>query len=345
MVQNRGIFLLAILVAMTATQARAADDLEAQRLLAQWRNPQTRPEVRKELAEKLLALGEEGPRRLAFAIAQDFPRRRLAYLQKFEKASGQAIRARFKKNEEAEVEQLRKTVLEVVAAANLTKQMIKEKSDPAMKRLEELLSVKRDELLTQSDLAAEREALLEMLAAFSRAAPKVSGEPRKSLPTLPDSAAFDDELRNAESLAATMASPMTDADRKVMLANEELVGKLDPEEARGLRILNQIRLRVGLNALEIDLKLCDAARGHSTDMKEKKFFAHDSPVPGKETPWKRAELAGTRAGAENIYVGSGRGVDAINGWWYSPGHHQNMMGRHKRQGLGRNGNLWTQMFG
>lgn len=81
--------------------------------------------------------------------------------------------------------------------------------------------------------------------------------------------------------------------------------------------------------------MCDAGRGHSKDMKEKAFFAHESPVAGKETPWKRAALAGTKANAENIYMGSTRGVDAIQAWWYSPGHHANMMADHRKAGLPR----------
>ncbi len=80
-------------------------------------------------------------------------------------------------------------------------------------------------------------------------------------------------------------------------------------------------------------------------MKEKGFFAHDSPVPGKATPWARAKLAGTSASAENIYSGGSDPKGANRGWFFSPGHHKNMFGGHQRIGLGHYGGRWTQMFG
>jgi uncharacterized protein YkwD len=120
---------------------------------------------------------------------------------------------------------------------------------------------------------------------------------------------------------------------------------MDPAEGRGILVLNVLRAQLGIGALTIDPKLCAAAQGHSKDMVEKGFFAHESPVPGKTTPWERAKLAGTTASGENIYAGSPRGEDAIEAWWHSPGHHTNMMGGHKRVGIGRYQNTWTQMFG
>ena len=80
-------------------------------------------------------------------------------------------------------------------------------------------------------------------------------------------------------------------------------------------------------------------------MVERKFFDHTSPVAGKETPWKRAALAGTSANGENIYAGSTKGAAAHQGWWYSPGHHANMMGKGVRIGVGRDKDHFTQMFG
>jgi uncharacterized protein YkwD len=45
-------------------------------------------------------------------------------------------------------------------------------------------------------------------------------------------------------------------------------------------------------------------------------------------------------------MGSSATVDALRGWFLSPGHHKNMLGEsHARQGLGRSGKYWTEMFG
>jgi uncharacterized protein YkwD len=103
---------------------------------------------------------------------------------------------------------------------------------------------------------------------------------------------------------------------------------------------------IGLRPVRLDPKLCEAGRGHSKDMAEKNFFAHDSPVSGKETPWKRAQLAGTSANAENIFVGSKSPQAANKAWWYSPGHHVNMLNPgSQRGGMGHHEGRWTQMFG
>jgi uncharacterized protein YkwD len=105
-------------------------------------------------------------------------------------------------------------------------------------------------------------------------------------------------------------------------------------------------LYVGLGALELDPQLCEAARDHSKDMAEQNFFAHESPVPGKKTPWDRAAKAGTTASGENIFAGSVDAHAANLGWFYSPGHHKNMFSPGQRRiGLGRHGSHWTQMFG
>jgi uncharacterized protein YkwD len=103
---------------------------------------------------------------------------------------------------------------------------------------------------------------------------------------------------------------------------------------------------VGVRALVLDPKLCEAARDHSEDMQVNRFFAHESPLPGKKTPWDRAKNFGTSASGENIYMGSSDPHGANMGWFYSPGHHKNMFNAGQvRIGLGCTGSHWTQMFG
>ncbi len=95
----------------------------------------------------------------------------------------------------------------------------------------------------------------------------------------------------------------------------------------------------------IDVKLCTASRGHSEDMKKHRFFSHTSPVPGKRSFSQRAALAGSSASSENIARGARTGERVIMQWWYSPGHHRNMLGGASRIGLGHHAGFWTQMFG
>jgi uncharacterized protein YkwD len=110
--------------------------------------------------------------------------------------------------------------------------------------------------------------------------------------------------------------------------------------------LNVARTICGLRPLLYDAKLCEAAQGHSQDMATRDFFSHESPLSGKKTFSDRAKLAGTSASGENIYKGSSVSTEALKAWFVSPGHHKNMFSESaRRQGLGHDGKLWTQMFG
>ena len=153
------------------------------------------------------------------------------------------------------------------------------------------------------------------------------------------------ELNATLETLAFAAEIMPERDRATLKANALLFEDLKPGEGDGIRDINILRIRAGIGALRVDVKLCKAGRGHSQDMVEHSFFAHASPVDGKRTPSDRASLAGTSGGAENIAAGMDSGPGAIRAWWYSPGHHRNMMGNHGRTGLGRFESHWTQMFG
>jgi uncharacterized protein YkwD len=334
---------------------RAQQAAEVQKLLTDLHKSSLTAEQRKQIVDRLLDLGEEGPRRLAQQCERDYATRYQAYLGHLEGGSTSALRAGWKgKGDiESQVNEARKAVLDVTHSANLTKEMIEQKADPARAKLEALLSISpravRD---AQPALKQERQDLFDVASAWRRAAEKAPdkapAENHKSSSAAsapPAAEALEKDLSAKEELAAMMATPMTDKDRQVLLDNVAVAKGLDPSEAKGILILNLLRVRLGIGALAIDPKLCDAARGHCKDMKEKNFFSHESPVPGKKTPWDRAKLAGASAGAENIYTGSKKPEDAIEGWWHSPGHHKNMLGNDRRAGLGRFDTLWTMMLG
>jgi uncharacterized protein YkwD len=44
-------------------------------------------------------------------------------------------------------------------------------------------------------------------------------------------------------------------------------------------------------------------------------------------------------------MGYADGNAANLGWFHSPGHHKNMLGNHRRIGLGVSGQYYTEMFG
>lgn len=113
-------------------------------------------------------------------------------------------------------------------------------------------------------------------------------------------------------------------------------------------VLNRERDICGLRPLKLEEKLSDACKGHSADMARLGFFAHESPVPEKKTPWDRARLAGFTGAAsgENIYMGSTNPQSAYDGWFGSDGHRHIMFsGGPNVLGVGISGSHWTMMTG
>jgi hypothetical protein len=244
-----------------------------------------------------------------------------------------------------EIADLRAAVLALKEKKDLTKEEIERVGDPAMKRLSELLVIDRKAVLQAApDLEKERAKLTAVGKYWERCLVFQNGElPEDQRAKDPPN--FGKYLLGEEELAAGMAMPIDQGARAVLTANERLVGKIDHEEAQGILACNLTRILLGLNPCAIDLKLVEAARGHSHDMETLKFFSHESPVAGKKTPWDRAKLAGTSASAENIFVGNMSGKVANEAWFHSPGHHKNMLADHVRIGIGRSGNDFAEMFG
>jgi uncharacterized protein YkwD len=109
-------------------------------------------------------------------------------------------------------------------------------------------------------------------------------------------------------------------------------------------LLNHERVTMGLNPLRLEEKLSAATLGHSEDMARLGFFAHESPVEGKKSPWDRARLAGFggNANGENIFMGSANFASAYHAWFASDGHRFIMFGTGSNVlGVGVAGVHWT----
>ena len=124
---------------------------------------------------------------------------------------------------------------------------------------------------------------------------------------------------------------------------------VDSDERAVLDLLNAERARRGLGRLTLDPAASAAARAHSRDMCERRYFSHVSPE-GKQ-PWDRLRGAGARFGtaAENIAVGYRTPAQVHRGWLDSPGHRRNRLHPHyTRAGVGVhrcNGVLyWTELL-
>jgi len=288
---------------------------------------------------------------------QQCDRARERVLQRFAKAVPGTQQALLGRGGQARVDAAQKAARSITARADLSKEMIHAELDPLLAELRGMLLPTPAQVFEhEPELRAEVEALRQKVAALDtwhdlclEAAHHLDGEAdgrrhveRAGLPAAPGgSGGLDDELLRT----CLYALPLGAGDRRALETNDELRARSDPPEWAGTLELNRIRIALGLNAVRIDEKLGNAARDHSQDMHTLGFFAHESPVEGKRTFGDRASRAGTSASSENIAQGHARGEGAVEAWWYSPGHHKNMLGSHGRTGLGRFELTWTQLFG
>ena len=240
-----------------------------------------------------------------------------------------------------EVAALRATMATLRAAGDgLTKERLRDEGEPTLRRLRELHTI------TRSDCVAARPALGPAGdAAHALTRIRVMLKQKARLKDERDYAEAD--LARQESALTARAFRPDPKAAKILEANAALAAKsgMTAEEIEGIRVLNDTRMLLGLTPVLIDPKLQQAARGHSRTMATLRFFAHESPEPGRRTPWDRAKLAGTTASAENIFNGSDDPRAANDCWCSSPGHHVNMFGNHIRVGMARCEGNWTQLFG
>ena len=346
------------LFCLSVAPAERDDDVRA--LLRQFRNQNAEWDVRDAAARELLGAGPEGALPLAKAATTEFAQRHkkwvkteAAYLRAFESAATKAGVARSHKASAEEVASKRAELLKYSRSRGLSKVQVHEKCDPALRALEDLLEVSAEDVLERGSKIKEQrgelldEAMdLEWLAEICGYGRSLISreEAEKIAPVEFDSGVYK-RIREHEGLMMLSGVASSAADKGALAFNYALSTEIEAEEFKGLYELNRIRILAGMGALKIDVKLCNAGRGHSKDMVEHGFFDHTSPLPGKTSPGDRSRLAGTSGGAENIAAGQENGEGAIRAWWYSPGHHRNMMGGHARVGLGRHQDHWTQVFG
>lgn len=125
--------------------------------------------------------------------------------------------------------------------------------------------------------------------------------------------------------------------------------------------VNAEREKAGLRPLALDSNLSEVARAHSGEMRDKNYFAHESPTESLKGPLERYRLgigSTPRLVAENIFRswGSRREISdeqaqhAHKSLMNSPGHRANILrSGPTRIGIGfvanANGDIWvTQMF-
>jgi len=312
-----------------APKQTANVEMEARRLLVSLRAAWRQPARQVEVAEQLVGLGPAGIEALRGYLDRELERlgRPLA-----NPPPTAAL--------DEKIEQLRKVLADLRADPQLSKEKLQQAGLPALDQLSVLW--RQREVLLQAHygrLAGLRTQIERWIEVLKRWQADGSPAARENFP-------MADYQQRFEALLARATPPQDERTRQVLQKNAQLASQLDPRAVAGMQALNAMRIMCGLAALEYDPKLCAAAAGHSKDMDALNFFSHESPVEGKKSFTDRARLAGTTASGENIYMGSGSPADALKAWFLSPGHHKNMFNAaNTRQGLGRVGRHWTQMFG
>ncbi|GAB6187594.1 CAP domain-containing protein [Thermopirellula anaerolimosa] len=300
---------------------------------------------RRRLVEEAVARGPAVAESVLGVIERELGPQVKRYHELFYRQAVQLAGKKARRTPVEEVAGLRAAVLGLQQRPDFSGDLIRQVADPAMQRLRELLLISPDEVRASLPaIPREREKLSALGELWELCIRSLwEAAPKEERPQEPPS--FDKYLLGEEMLAVGLAAPMPPATRQVLAANAQLGSRLDEQEARAVTALNLTRTLLGLSPVALDLRLCAAARDHSNDMKTLGFFSHESPVPGKATPWDRAKLFGTTASAENIAAGYPDGNAVNEGWFHSPGHHKNMLGNHKRVGVGRVGTHYTQLFG
>ncbi|MFQ5730517.1 MAG: CAP domain-containing protein [Planctomycetaceae bacterium] len=324
------------------------------RLLAEFRR--TRSKSRRDgIVKRLFALGTPGVQALRDELDTQLADAMARYENAFTKRAAALAKSRRKDVKPAEIQGLRSKVLALRRRPDLTKEMIVQVADPALKKLHGLLALDRRAVLKNAPRATielrkrvqavgrYHELCTRQLARANPAPRPIRRTRRKRRPKRPPG--FEDYLRDRERIAAQVAGDGNARMLEILAANSKLAARLDPEEARNILYCNLTRNLLGLPVLAVDLKLSAAARDHSSDMQRLKFFSHTSPIPEKRTYADRAVRFGTRASGENIFMGRTDGYLAHDGWFHSPGHHRNMLAGHSRIGVGRIGLHFTQLFG
>jgi uncharacterized protein YkwD len=294
------------------------------------------------LIKSLPSIPSADKKKLIVEIEKSWPKVRDLYIAGLEAAAKNSSTGVGKNKKQARVRELRAQFQEVYKLDDDgMKSQLHSKSMPAVEELKRLL------MPDVANMIKEGGAKVAKL----RSGAVALGTFRNAL--LKDDLSFieTDSLTTLATAEKKIADDHADIDRngkKILASNAKIAEKnsIPAAEVKGIEECNLWRLLVGLNACVIDPKLCAAARDHSKDMATKGFFAHESPVPGKKTPWDRAAKFDTSASGENIYMGSQDPHGANTGWFFSPGHHKNMFSaEQQRIGLGQHGNHWTQMFG
>ena len=122
-------------------------------------------------------------------------------------------------------------------------------------------------------------------------------------------------------------------------------GTVSSLERRVVDLVNAERAAYGLAPLTLRTDLSDGARLKSQDMRDNRYFDHNSPTYG--TPFEMMQSLGITysAAAENIAMGYSTAEAVVTGWMNSAGHRATILSdKYTYIGVGHVDGYWTQWF-
>ena len=286
---------------------------------------------------------------MALAIEKELRPQLRHYASGLQQQAAAVAKKRTEKVDLDEVARLRKTVLGLQRrGADFTKQTIIREGDPAIRRLEEICII---------SAAGDSRAIAQL--ADGAEADRRAGQALGVVPVADAPAAHARRARNRRrrrisrntcgtkrGLPPPWPCRWTGRRGAVLAINARLAEKLDPEEARAILACNLMRNLLGLSALAIDPKLCDACARPLEGHGDAEVLCTRVAGCGQEDALGPRQAVRHDRRAENIAMGYHDGRAVNEGWFHSPGHHKNMLtADHVRIGVGRSGVYYSEEFG
>ena len=147
---------------------------------------------------------------------------------------------------------------------------------------------------------------------------------------------------------------LTETELTAWIEEYNSLGGINAFELEVVRLINEVRASYGLQPWAINPQLMMAARFHSQEMIDLRYFSHRSEIYGRST--NRAEMFGhvniqehVFGVGENLSTGRESAEAVVNAWLNSPGHRAALLGELGEAtlsiGVGRSGHITTAKFG
>lgn len=121
-------------------------------------------------------------------------------------------------------------------------------------------------------------------------------------------------------------------------------------EQQVVDLVNKERAAAGLPALKLNTKLSGVAEKKAEDLRDKNYFAHQSPTYGSPFDMMKQFGISYKSAGENIAKGQKTPAAVMTGWMNSAGHKANILSSNFTEiGVGyvtdsKGGTYWVQMF-